>query len=92
MFTPYCVLQLQEIFRKKNEKKGRKGDAEKSAQLVRILTCGSVTSFKLKMKRFGLRFGTYIRKIDRVLFWSLVFPPNLFLLKFGLVVRSGNGN
>ncbi|XP_063332668.1 calcium uptake protein 3, mitochondrial isoform X3 [Pelmatolapia mariae] len=27
-------LVLQEIFRKKNEKKGRKGDAEKSAQLV----------------------------------------------------------
>lgn len=30
-------MQLQEIFRKKNEKKGRKGDAEKSAQLVRKL-------------------------------------------------------
>uniref|UniRef100_A0A8P4G5Y6 EF-hand domain-containing protein n=1 Tax=Dicentrarchus labrax TaxID=13489 RepID=A0A8P4G5Y6_DICLA len=30
-------LVLQEIFRKKNEKKGRKGDAEKSAQLVRKL-------------------------------------------------------
>uniref|UniRef100_A0A673AL90 Mitochondrial calcium uptake family, member 3a n=1 Tax=Sphaeramia orbicularis TaxID=375764 RepID=A0A673AL90_9TELE len=30
-------LVLQEIFRKKNEKKGRKGDAEKSAQLVRML-------------------------------------------------------
>uniref|UniRef100_M3ZX12 Mitochondrial calcium uptake family member 3 n=1 Tax=Xiphophorus maculatus TaxID=8083 RepID=M3ZX12_XIPMA len=30
-------LVLQEIFRKKNEKKGRKGDAEKSAQLVRVL-------------------------------------------------------
>lgn len=29
------MLQLQEIFRKKNEKKSRKGDAEKSAQLVR---------------------------------------------------------
>lgn len=29
------MLQLQEIFRKKNEKKNRKGDAEKSAQLVR---------------------------------------------------------
>uniref|UniRef100_A0A672FEC2 Mitochondrial calcium uptake family, member 3a n=1 Tax=Salarias fasciatus TaxID=181472 RepID=A0A672FEC2_SALFA len=27
-------MVLQEIFRKKNEKKGRKGDAEKSAQLV----------------------------------------------------------
>lgn len=36
MRTSLClVLQLQEIFRKKNEKKGRKGDAEKSAQLVR---------------------------------------------------------
>ncbi len=31
----FLSLQLQEIFRKKNEKKGRKGDAEKSAQLVR---------------------------------------------------------
>uniref|UniRef100_A0A8C5G0W1 EF-hand domain-containing protein n=1 Tax=Gouania willdenowi TaxID=441366 RepID=A0A8C5G0W1_GOUWI len=30
-------MVLQEIFRKKNEKKGRKGDAEKSAQLVRNL-------------------------------------------------------
>uniref|UniRef100_A0A3B3WPJ2 EF-hand domain-containing protein n=1 Tax=Poecilia mexicana TaxID=48701 RepID=A0A3B3WPJ2_9TELE len=30
-------LVLQEIFRKKNEKKGRRGDAEKSAQLVRVL-------------------------------------------------------
>uniref|UniRef100_A0A8C6LE72 Mitochondrial calcium uptake family member 3 n=1 Tax=Nothobranchius furzeri TaxID=105023 RepID=A0A8C6LE72_NOTFU len=30
-------LVLQEIFRKKNEKRGRKGDAEKSAQLVREL-------------------------------------------------------
>lgn len=29
------MFQLQEIFRKKNEKKSRKGDAEKSAQLVR---------------------------------------------------------
>lgn len=29
------TLQLQEIFRKKNEKKGRRGDADKSAQLVR---------------------------------------------------------
>lgn len=29
------MSQLQEIFRKKNEKKSRKGDAEKSAQLVR---------------------------------------------------------
>uniref|UniRef100_A0A672MF42 Mitochondrial calcium uptake family member 3 n=1 Tax=Sinocyclocheilus grahami TaxID=75366 RepID=A0A672MF42_SINGR len=29
-------LVLQEIFRKKNEKKGRKGDAEKSAQLVTL--------------------------------------------------------
>lgn len=33
----FLSLQLQEIFRKKNEKKGRKGDAEKSAQLVRKL-------------------------------------------------------
>lgn len=40
--TPYSVPQLQEIFRKKNEKKGRKGDVEKSAQLVRIWTLGSV--------------------------------------------------
>lgn len=31
----FLSSQLQEIFRKKNEKKGRKGDAEKSAQLVR---------------------------------------------------------
>lgn len=31
----FYSAQLQEIFRKKNEKKGRKGDAEKSAQLVR---------------------------------------------------------
>uniref|UniRef100_A0A8C7GUH4 Mitochondrial calcium uptake family member 3 n=1 Tax=Oncorhynchus kisutch TaxID=8019 RepID=A0A8C7GUH4_ONCKI len=30
-------LVLQEIFRKKNEKKGRKGDVEKSAQLVRVV-------------------------------------------------------
>lgn len=38
MRSSFCLLlQLQEIFRKKNEKKGRKGDAEKSAQLVRKL-------------------------------------------------------
>lgn len=50
MLRQYSVLQLQEIFRKKNEKKGRKGDAEKSAQLVRVLTRGSVNGFMLKMK------------------------------------------
>uniref|UniRef100_A0A673VYS8 Mitochondrial calcium uptake family member 3 n=1 Tax=Salmo trutta TaxID=8032 RepID=A0A673VYS8_SALTR len=34
-------LVLQEIFRKKNEKKGRKGDVEKSAQLVRVVKTDS---------------------------------------------------
>lgn len=42
------MLQLQEIFRKKNEKKNRKGDAEKSAQLVR---------------RFNLPAPFYVNKV-----------------------------
>lgn len=47
--SSFCLaLQLQEIFRKKNEKKGRKGDAEKSAQLVRrtrVCSCGRRGTF-----------------------------------------------
>uniref|UniRef100_A0A3B4YJM8 Mitochondrial calcium uptake family member 3 n=1 Tax=Seriola lalandi dorsalis TaxID=1841481 RepID=A0A3B4YJM8_SERLL len=41
-------MVLQEIFRKKNEKKGRKGDAEKSAQLVRKLVTRDGTLYVLK--------------------------------------------
>lgn len=49
------MLQLQEIFRKKNEKKSRKGDAEKSAQLVRRF---SVSAF-LFVKNVFIVTDTY---------------------------------
>lgn len=58
MRSSLCLsLQLQEIFRKKNEKKGRKGDAEKSAQLVRKpVTEGEGV--------FCVRRGTFVDKIQ----------------------------
>ncbi|KAI3352971.1 hypothetical protein L3Q82_019543 [Scortum barcoo] len=65
-------LVLQEIFRKKNEKKGRKGDAEKSAQLVRkecissvFLSTTPVTSLRL-LKSMQL-YGYQVAPMNSVL-------------------------
>ncbi|XP_041640137.1 calcium uptake protein 3, mitochondrial isoform X6 [Cheilinus undulatus] len=63
-------LVLQEIFRKKNEKKGRKGDAEKSAQLradesITIDTTLLVHFFGKKGKA-ELTFDDYYRFMDNL--------------------------
>ncbi|XP_037545666.1 calcium uptake protein 3, mitochondrial isoform X1 [Nematolebias whitei] len=49
-------LVLQEIFRKKNEKKGRKGDAEKSAQLSMQLYGYQVAPMNSVLKRDSQEF------------------------------------
>uniref|UniRef100_A0A3P8YP50 EF-hand domain-containing protein n=1 Tax=Esox lucius TaxID=8010 RepID=A0A3P8YP50_ESOLU len=48
-------LVLQEIFRKKNEKKGRKGDVEKSAQLVRTNEREGLSVLKRDSQEFVAR-------------------------------------
>lgn len=63
-------LVLQEIFRKKNEKKGRKGDAEKSAQLrtdenITIDTTLLVHFFGKKGKA-ELTFDDFYRFMDNI--------------------------
>ncbi|XP_063075484.1 calcium uptake protein 3, mitochondrial isoform X2 [Engraulis encrasicolus] len=50
-------LVLQEIFRKKNEKKGRKGDAEKSAQLSMQLYGYQVAPVTSVLKKEGQEFA-----------------------------------
>nr|XP_055061696.1 calcium uptake protein 3, mitochondrial isoform X8 [Misgurnus anguillicaudatus] len=67
-------LVLQEIFRKKNEKKGRKGDAEKSAQLDYNLERGdeSMVDTTLLVHFFGkkgkaeLTFADFYRFMDNL--------------------------
>ncbi|XP_069022723.1 calcium uptake protein 3, mitochondrial isoform X2 [Embiotoca jacksoni] len=49
-------LVLQEIFRKKNEKKGRKGDAEKSAQLTMQLYGYQVAPMNSVLKKDSQEF------------------------------------
>ncbi|XP_068606978.1 calcium uptake protein 3, mitochondrial [Brachionichthys hirsutus] len=49
-------LVLQEIFRKKNEKKGRRGDAEKSAQLTMQLYGYQVTPMNSVLKKDSQEF------------------------------------
>ncbi|XP_034043382.1 calcium uptake protein 3, mitochondrial isoform X2 [Thalassophryne amazonica] len=49
-------LVLQEIFRKKNEKKGRKGDAEKSAQLTMQLYGYQVVPMNSVLKKDSQEF------------------------------------
>uniref|UniRef100_A0A3B4EV38 Calcium uptake protein 3, mitochondrial-like n=1 Tax=Pundamilia nyererei TaxID=303518 RepID=A0A3B4EV38_9CICH len=66
-------LVLQEIFRKKNEKKGRKGDAEKSAQLVRKMVTGCGGVLKKDSQEFVARsyWDVLRRSASQVLFSDL---------------------
>ncbi|XP_047221771.1 calcium uptake protein 3, mitochondrial isoform X1 [Girardinichthys multiradiatus] len=70
-------LVLQEIFRKKNEKKGRKGDAEKSAQLSMQLYGYQVAPMSSVIKKDSQEFvarsywDVLRRSASRVLFSDL---------------------
>ncbi|XP_067354672.1 calcium uptake protein 3, mitochondrial isoform X3 [Channa argus] len=71
-------LVLQEIFRKKNEKKGRKGDAEKSAQLSMQLYGYQVAPMNSVLKKESQEFvarsywDVLRRSTSQVLFSDLV--------------------